>query len=82
MKIAKEDAFKTEETWPNLVQDGFVVGEVPKERQRDRSGPNRHDNTPRDLVVKPTYYDDKEKGEYMRLKNSDDDEVEQKLKEF
>lgn len=81
--MAKEDPYKSEETWFNLVTNYFVEGEEPEPRgERDHGGYNRRENVPRDMEVKATHYDDKVKGQFMRLKNSDNLEYEQKLKEF
>ena len=75
--------FKNEYAWPNLVQDGFVPEEQPRERSRDfyGGGPSRSNNFDREQVVTPTYYDDKPIGQYMRQKPSEVEAVPKPIEE-
>ena len=59
---------KTDETWLNLVIDGFVVGETPREKTRVQHGVLRNKNQPRNRVIETfEKFNDKVKGPLMRI---------------
>lgn len=70
VKMAKQDPFKSDYTWMNLVVDGFIEGEVAEGKRFAMDGPSREDNHPKDQKVYITTYEDQPKGEFMRVKPS------------
>ena len=61
----------------------FIDGEEPKEKKKEDHGKyDRRENVIRDMEIKSITYDDKKKGQFMRVKPDDNNEYESKLKAF
>ena len=73
VSISQQDPFKTEYVQINLTLDGFIKGDVKAGKDRFGYTAGDTNNQPKDQKVIFTKYDDKPKGQYMRVKPSDVD---------